>query len=87
MCAAGGGDFDVFFSEGVEDGGDVVVEGVCFVRAIADGDRWAGGVGDGFYRWVDVGVDPEGPEGVVEVEDYEFWEGKTVAEGGADVGR
>lgn len=26
-------------------------------------------------------VYPEGPEGVVEVEDDDFWEGKTVGEG------
>lgn len=37
-------------------------------------------VGYGFERRCDVRVDPEGPEGVVEVEDYEGWEGETVGE-------
>ena len=34
-----------------------------------------------FHGWRDVRVDPEGPERVVEVEDYEFGEGMAVGEG------
>lgn len=34
----------------------------------------------GFEGWGDVCVYPEGPEGVVEVEDYHFWEGEAIVE-------
>ncbi|CAH0025923.1 unnamed protein product [Clonostachys rhizophaga] len=66
--------------EGVEDGGDVGVECEGLAEAVCGGGGVLGG------GWLegrgDVAVDPEGPEGVVEVEDDELWEGQgRVAEG------
>lgn len=75
MRAARGGDGDV--EVGFEVGkqaGDGRVEGECLAVFVADGGGVGGGRsggGDGFEGRGDVGVDPEGPEGVVEVEDDE----------------
>ncbi|CAG9973997.1 unnamed protein product [Clonostachys byssicola] len=65
--------------EGVEDGGDVWVECEGLAEAVCGG----GVLGVCGLEWRgDVAVDPEGPEGEVEVEDDELWEGEgRVAEG------
>ncbi|CAH0054862.1 unnamed protein product [Clonostachys solani] len=72
--------------EGVEDGGDVRVEGEGLAEAVGGGVlRVVVGGGGGLEGRGDVAVDPEGPQGVVEVEDDEFWEGEgRVAEGGGE---
>lgn len=56
--------------EELQDVGDVGVEGEVFAFAV--GGEGVGGVG--LEGPEDVGVYPEGPEGVVEVEDDEFGE-------------
>lgn len=54
--------------QGLEYRGDVVVEAVGFAIFVCCGGDWCG-VCNGFEGWCDMRVDPEWPEGVVEVED------------------
>jgi len=82
--AARGGDLDVKMRfEERKDGGDSGVEGEGFAVFVADrggvNNRRSGG--DGFERRGNVGVDPERPESVVEVEDDEGGERKCVLQG------
>ena len=67
---------DAALSGGMEDVGNAWVKGEGFAPLVLDS-----GVGVfGFDGRSDVGVDPEGPERVVEVEDYDAWEGEGVEE-------
>lgn len=67
---------------GGEDGGDFVVEAETAVVGVTDGVAGIFGSWDRFLEGaVDVGVYPEGPESVVQVEDYEFGERFAVGEG------
>ena len=63
---AGGGEV----SEEGKCGGE---EGVWGRQSVAEGWRDCGGHGGEWWGWVR--VYPVGPEGVVQVEDYEFWQG------------
>lgn len=75
--AARDADADAQLREGVQHRGDVGVEGVVLADLVRDG----GVVGprDGLEAAAaDVGVDPEGPQGVVEVEDEELGQGPAV---------
>ena len=71
-CSGGAAEFYAFFFEGQENACYVVVEAVVPAVGVADGE--AGVFGAGLFEgWGDVGVDPEWPEGIVEIEDNEFW--------------
>ena len=67
--AAGDGDAHARARQGGQHGGHVVVEGEGLAEAVRGGGGLAAAAG--LQRRRDVGVDPEGPEGVVEVEDDE----------------
>lgn len=74
MRARRGGDFEAFQSCGLQDAGDVGVEGKGLAVAVF-GDAAGVAAGDGFQGGRAVRVAPEGPEGVVEVEDEDAGKG------------
>lgn len=88
-CAAGNADFNAAAAggrgrrrrrrsrQGVQDGGDIWVKSKRLAETVEDGG--VGGVwGRGEFAAVYMGVDPKGPERVVEVEDDEGWKGGAV---------
>lgn len=84
--AARDADADAQVREAVQHRRHVRVEGVVLADFIGDGG--VVGPGHGLEAGpAHVGVDPEGPEGVVEVEDEELGEGPAVGQDGREVGR
>lgn len=68
----------------MEDRGYIIVKGIGLAQTIEDGG--VVGVGcRGELGAVDVGVNPKGPEGVVEIEDEKGRERRTVCEETGDV--
>ena len=96
MCSARHTHCNTPFSCLVEDRGDFGIKAKVFAVAVFHfGDVagfFVGAGGGGFEGWGAVGVAPEGPEGVVEVENEDGGEGEVVVEcegeggGGADEG-